>query len=231
MKARALLVLGLGSVILSAAAEQPPLFSVGGLEGWTPEAILHVKETAYGVVEDGGIKVIESQCQDSASMVGWAGTVDLDQTPLLAWRWKIEHLYPGLDERIKGGSDFPARVYVVTGKRWLPWTLRTIEYAWSNGEHQAESWVSPYSGAMGQAVIVPVRSGADGVGEWQEQRRDVKADFKQFFKLDLDKIGAVALMTDCDDAHGKGRAWFGDLRFIPVPPPGKPEFSALPGDH
>ncbi len=231
MKIRAWLLLGLCGAALAAPADQPPAFSSGGLDGWTPESILNEKATQYSVVEDGGVKVVQAQCEDSASMVGWAGPVDLTRTPLLAWRWKIEHLYPGLDERVKGSSDFPARVYVVTGKRWMPWTLRTIEYAWSNGEHKGDSWVSPYSGAMGQAVIVPVRSGAEGVGEWQEQRRDVKADFKQFFNLDLDKIGAVALMTDCDDAHGKGRAWFGDLHFVPVPPPGQPEFTALPGEH
>jgi hypothetical protein len=230
MKARAWLLLGLCGPVLAAAADQPPAFSSGGLEGWTAESILNEKATQYSVVEDGGAKVVQAQCEDSASMEGWAGPVDLGQTPLLAWRWKIEHLYPGLDERIKGGSDFPARIYVVTGKRWLPWTLRTIEYAWSNGEVKAASWPSPYSGAMGQAVIVPVRSGADGVGTWQEQQRDVKADFKQFFNLDLDKIGAVALMSDCDDAHGKGRAWYGDLRFLPRPP-GKPEMSALPEEH
>lgn len=217
MSKRVLLLLGLCGTALAAAAEQPPLFSAGGLAGWTPEAILHIKETAYGVVEDGGVKVIESQCQDSASMVGWAGPVDLKQTPLLSWRWKIEHLYPGLDERVKGGSDFPARIYVVAGKRWLPWTLHTLEYAWSNGEFKAASWLSPYSGVMGAGMIVPVRSGAEGVGQWQEQERDVQADFKQFFNLDLDSIGAVAIMTDCDDSHGSGRAWFGDLRFLPRP--------------
>lgn len=197
----------------AAAADGPPRFSASGLDGWMPEKILTLRSTAYAVVEDAGTKVVESQCDNSASFEGWAGQVDLKQTPLLGWRWKIERLFTGLDERVKGGSDFPARIYVVAGKRWLPWTLRTLEYAWSNGEYKAASWPSPYSGTMGQAVIVPVRIGAEGVDEWREEQRDVRADFQQFFGMDIDKIGAVAVMTDCDDAHGKGRAWFGDLHF------------------
>ena len=48
-------------------------------------------------------------------------------------------------------------------------------------------------------------------------QRDVQADFKQFFKLDIDSIGAVAIMTDCDDSKGSGHAWFGDLHFLPRP--------------
>jgi hypothetical protein len=192
-----------------------PPFSAGGFKDWTPEKVMGHKETAYAAAEDGGTQVVSAQCADSASMLGWAGGVELSSTPLLAWRWKVQQIYPGLDERVRTGSDFPARIYVVVGKRWMPWAMKTLEYAWSNGEHPAASWTSPYSGVMGQAVIVPVRSGAAGVGEWQDERRDVQADFKQFFGLDIDKVGAIALMTDCDDAHGKGQAWYGDLRFLP----------------
>jgi len=210
MRALTLLALGLCG---AAAADQPPRFSLSGLDGWKHESIVTVKPTSYALADDAGTKVVAAQCQDSASFEGWAGTVDLTQTPLLNWRWKIGQLYAGLDERVKGGSDFPARVYVIAGKRWLPWSMHTLEYAWSNGEYKAAAWPSPYSGAMGQAVIVPVRTGAAGVGEWQQETRDVQADFKQFFGLDIDKIGAVALMSDCDDAHGKGSAWFGDLQF------------------
>ena len=197
----------------AALADEPPLVSASGLKGWTPESILNRKQTQYSMVDDGGSQVLQARCDDSASMVGWAGPVDLQKTPILHWRWKVDSIYPGLDERVKNSSDFPARIYVVVGKRWMPWTLKTVEYAWSNGEHPAASFRSPYSGPMGEAVIVPVRSGADGAGQWQEEQRDVRADFKRFFNIDIDKIGAVALMTDCDDAHGKGQAWYGDLQF------------------
>jgi hypothetical protein len=217
MRALTLLALLAPGLCGAAAADQPPRFSASGLDGWKNESIVTVKPTAYSVVDDAGTKVVAAQCQDSASFEGWAGTVDLKETPLLNWRWKIAQLYAGLDERVKGSSDFPARVYVIAGKRWLPWSMHTLEYAWSNGEYKAASWTSPYSGAMGQAMVVPVRTGADGVGEWQQQTRDVQADFKQFFGIDVDKIGAVALMSDCDDAHGKGQAWFGDLQFSARP--------------
>lgn len=216
MKSLVPLCLSLCAVSAAAAADEPPQFSATGLKGWTPESIMNLKETQYGVVDDGGSQVLQASCDDSASMIGWAGAVDLRKTPMLQWRWKIGQIYPGLDEAVKSGSDFPARVYVVVGKRWMPWTLKTLEYAWSNGLRKDASWPSPYSGPMGQAVIVPVRAGADGVGQWQQEQRDVQADFKRFFNVDIDKVGAVAVMSDCDDSHGKGQAWFGDLQFGPA---------------
>lgn len=214
--------LALAALLLAgaaAAADGPPAFSQHGLDGWEQQSFrdpitlqLH-KLTRYSLADDGGVKVVAAQCDDAGSGEAWRGTVDLRRTPVLHWRWKVDRIYPGLDERVRGGSDFPARVYAVTGSRWLPWTIKGLIYVWANGSQQAASWPSPYSGAAGEGMIVPVRSGADGVGQWQEQSRDVRADFKRFFGVDADKLGGVAIVTDCDDAHGQANAWYGDLRF------------------
>jgi hypothetical protein len=214
MKALSRLLL-LCLLVPAAHADGPPLFSVTGLHGWEPEGMLNRKRTDYDLVQDAGARVVSAQCRDSASMLGWAGSVDLRMTPVLHWRWKVERVYAGLDERVKAGSDFPARIYVVQGSRWMPWSLKTLIYVWSNGEYKAASWTSPYAGAMGQALIVPVRSGAEGVGRWQDEWHDVQADFRRFFGTQVDKIGALALMTDCDDSHSQSHAWYGDLEFVP----------------
>ena len=219
MKARCLLAAILALVCTAALGEQPPPFSTQGLEGWDsqsfrdPETLKLHKLTKYSLVDDGGTQVLAAQCDDAGSAEAWASTVDLTQTPVLHWRWKVDRIFPGLDERVRGGSDFPARVYVAIGKRWLPWTLKSLIYVWANGERKETSWPSPYSGPAGKAIIVPVRSGAEGVGTWQPQARDVRADFKQYFDLDIDSIGGVAVVTDCDDAHGQANSWFGDLQF------------------
>jgi hypothetical protein len=166
------------------------------------------------VVEDGGTKVVAAQCEDAGSGEAWRGDIDLRATPVLHWRWKVDRIYPGLDEKVRGGSDFPARIYAVSGSRWVPWTIKGLIYVWANGEQKAGSWPSPYAGgAVGEAVIVPVRSGGDGVGQWQEESRDVRADFKRIFGEDVDTVNGLAIVTDCDDAHGQANAWFGDLHF------------------
>jgi hypothetical protein len=43
----------------------------------------------------------------------------------------------------------------------------------------------------------------------------VRADFKRYFGIDLNAVDGVAVMTDCDDAGGATRAWYGDVRFGP----------------
>lgn len=205
-----LLLLGVGLVQVAAAASQPPAFSVSGVQGWSVETFMDRAQTHYQLVKDGSGQVLQANCNNSASGMIWKGKVDLQKTPILHWRWKIARIYPGLDERTKAGDDFPARVYVVTGTRWLPWTIRSLSYVWSSSKVDAPWWNSPYTG---QARMVPVESGSEYVGQWRSETRDVGADFKRVFGDDVKTLGAVAVMSDCDDSHNHGEAWYGDLRF------------------
>ena len=200
-----------GLLLATPASADPRPFSLYGLAGWEPQTFLFHAHTAYQPVQDGNIQVIEAQCDNSASGQIWRDRIDLKATPVLAWRWKIESLYAGLNEREKAGDDFPVRVYAVRGGGLAPWRNRAIVYVWSNGEQGPADWPDAYTES---AHVVAVRSGSNGVGEWQQERRDLRADFKQFFGLDLQSLDAVALMTDCDDHHGKARAWYGDLRLL-----------------
>lgn len=198
----------------AAAAATPPAFSGTGLQGWSVKTFMSRPLTKYTLVPDDGTQVLHAQCDNSASGLIWEGDVDLKKTPILHWRWKISGLYAGIDERTKAGDDFPARIYVVTGSSWLPWTLKTLSYVWSNGsghgKHGEPYWNSPYTS---QARMDAVRVGAAGIGQWQQESRDVRADFKQVFGDQVDKVGAVAVMTDCDDSHNHMQAWYGDLHF------------------
>ncbi|MDE2149398.1 MAG: DUF3047 domain-containing protein [Gammaproteobacteria bacterium] len=208
---------------LPAAAEpQPPPFSRGSLVGWKTETFEGRPQTKYSLVDDGGVQVLHAVCDDSVLGLVWRGRVDLTRTPILSWRWKIQRVYPGADPHTKAGDDFPARVYVALGTAWLPWTLRSLSYTWANGplasgRHAAGGVPfipSPYTD---RAELLAVRQGAAGVGQWQAESRDVRADLKAVFGDDYDHIDGVAVMTDCDDSHTHGQAWYGDLRFSAAP--------------
>ena len=205
-------LLALSATLASAAAHADPRpFSLYGIAGWEPKTFLRKAPTEYTAVNDGRIQVIEANCDNGASGLMWRDHIDLEATPILAWRWKVEALFDGLNERIKAGDDYPVRVYAVHSGGALFWKTRTMVYVWSNGEQGLEDWPDPYSDA---AHVVPVRTGGKGVNEWQTQRRDLREDFKKYFGLDLKTLDAVALMSDCDDHHGKGHAWYGDIRLL-----------------
>jgi hypothetical protein len=207
MRALAFIVLGLCA---STVFAQAGLFSSTGLEGWTEQTFEGKKPTRYRLMRDTGIQVLEADCQASAS--GWIRKqrIDLERTPVLRWRWKVARVYPGVREREKNGDDFPARVYVVLGSGRALSRTRSLVYVWASAEPQGSDWPSAYTK---QARVVALRSGASGAGQWHEERRDVRGDFKRYFDVDVTSADAVAIMTDCDDAGGATRAWYGDVRF------------------
>jgi hypothetical protein len=177
---------------------------VHALEGWTEQTFRGKERTAYRM----NAGVIEAECKASAS--GWLRRekVDLEATPHLRWRWKVDGIYAGIDEKKKGGDDFPARVYVVYDGGLAIWRTRSLVYVWSSTSAQGSDWPNPYTS---QAHHVALRAG--GPGAWQEERRDVRADFKRYFGLELASLDGVAIMTDCDDAGGAMRASYADIRF------------------
>jgi hypothetical protein len=188
------------------------LFSATGLDGWTEQTFAGKQPTRYRLMRDAGVQVLEAECRASAS--GWIlkRKIDLESTPVLRWRWKVEQVYGGVRERQKKGDDFPARVYVVIDGGLAASRTRSLVYVWASWEPQGADWPSGYTR---QAHMVALRSGAAGAGQWQDERRDVRADFKRYFGVEANRADGVAVMTDCDDAGGTTRAWYGDVRFGP----------------
>lgn len=181
-------------------------FSANDLMGW--ESKVFNNPTDYRVVDLEGESVLQAVCSESASAFYRKLTVDLHKTPILRWRWRIDGVYPGLDETSKQGDDYPARIYVVIDGGALIWRTKALNYVWSSSKPAGSVWPNAYTS---QAMMVAVRSGeAEG---WHEESRDLRQDFQRLFGFNAEKVDGVALMTDCDDAKGKGRAWYGDIRF------------------
>ena len=138
----------------------------------------------------------QSRAQGAASGLARESTVDITRTPYLHWQWRADQIadWPEVDEQIKAGDDFQARVYVVK-KGWLPWQTRAINYVWSRQAAPGTYWPNPFAS---QAVMGVVQ-GPGGAGPWQSFARNVREDFRRFHDMDVDSVDAVAIMTDGDN--------------------------------
>ena len=205
------------------ASAAPGLFSSEGLNGWVEQTFRNKAQTAYRLVQDGGVQVLEADCAKAASGWLWKESIDLKRTPLLRWRWKVERLPEGAPEQTKPGDDFGARVYVVRKTGLTPLSLRSVVYVWAHEAPAGSDWPNPYTA---KAHHVALRSGRAGLGEWREEQRDLAADFRRYFDIETDTVDSVALMTDCDDTGGAARARYGDIRLEPASKDSKPSNAA-----
>ena len=195
-----------------AAAEQAPVllaeFSKGSLEGWEERSFSG--NTLYQLQEtEQGIR-LHARTKGEASGLFRKIRVDLQQTPYLHWSWRVENVFQGNDERTKAGDDFPARVYVVVSGGAFFWRTRAINYVWSSHQPEGRHWPSPYTE---NSHMLAVRSGMERLGEWVQEKRDVREDFRRLFGQEISHIDAVALMVDADNTLQSAAASFGDIYF------------------
>ena len=169
-------------------------------------------ETHYHVLEVDGQRVLEAHSVSTASSLFLEREIDLTATPILEWSWRIEKPMAVENERIKEGDDFAVRLYVVApGEGWFGMP-RAINYVWTNRTRIGDAWPNPFAS---EVMMVAVESGHGNAGTWRTYRRDVRADFRRLFGMDVEELEGIAVMTDSDNSRQSARAWYGEISLHP----------------
>lgn len=184
-------------------------FSTKGTAGWEQKSFSGT--TTYNIVNEAGKKVLKASSNKSASGLVRRINVDLNKTPVLNWSWKIDKQLTGLNEQSKQGDDYAARIYVIVDGGFFPWKSKAMNYVWSSNQARGTSWGNAF--LPKNAKMTAIRGNQDRAGVWHAEKRNVKADFKRLYGIDLNRIDAVAVMTDTDNAQGQVTASYGDISF------------------
>ncbi|MGR8935720.1 MAG: DUF3047 domain-containing protein [Gammaproteobacteria bacterium] len=184
-------------------------FSHGRLDQWESKAFKG--RTEYRLVKLDGKTVLHAESDAAASGLFKEQRIDLQQTPYLYWSWRIAKRLGKLDEQSKSGDDYAARIYLAISGGVLFWRTRAINYVWASNTEKGKIWPNAFAGD--HVMMVAVRSAADRLDTWQNEKRNVRVDLQQLFGEDIRFIDAVALMTDTDNAAGDASADYGDIYF------------------
>lgn len=191
-----------------ATTVQVARFSDQALSEWN-EQVFNTR-TRYELVGEGQATVLRATSRQSASALYQRLAVDLDKTPYLNWRWKVEETLGELDEQMKVGDDFAARVYVVVSP--MPFRLkpRSLSYVWASNTPAGGHWESPYSRDI---MLVALQSGNERAGQWAGEKRNVRDDLKRYFGEDIRYVEGLAIMTDTDNSQSAVTSYYGDIYF------------------
>ena len=189
-------------------AESVEVLRDGDVAGW--EEKVFEGKTRYETVRRDGRSVVRATSRGTASGLYLRRRIDLDRTPILRWTWRVDGTIGDVDERTRAGDDYAARVYVIRSHPVFLWRTRAVNYVWASTQAVGETWPNAYTDASRN---VAVRSGATYTGRWVEERRDVRADFRELFGESVRHVDAVAIMTDTDNTGGAAVAYYGDITF------------------
>ncbi|TAJ33239.1 MAG: DUF3047 domain-containing protein [Nitrospirae bacterium] len=197
--------------------------------GWKPLIFKKVgSSTQYKLVRDGDTVVVKALSEASASGLAKPVKIDLKEYPFVRWRWKVENLLKKSDISRKDGDDYPARLYITfeyepekvnlfkkakyqAGRLLfgdIP--IGALNYIWDT---KAPVGTFVDNAFTDFAKMIVVRSGAQGIGTWAEEQRNVYEDYKKAFGEEPPMVSGVAIMTDTDNTGETATAYYGDIVF------------------
>ena len=198
-------------------------------KGWREVPNPNKKENVFRAGPDGAIEVVSD---DSVSTLYTPVEVDLDQRPVLRWRWRVDEPAPATDLSVKGQDDCSLAVYVgfpfdpeqasfferlkrPLVESWVGDDApgRVLRYVFCGSHERGEVVESPYLGSAG--VIKVLRPADSPTGVWFEEQVDLAADYRDAFGEEPPDPTQLAIQADTDNTHSKSRAYIADIAFVP----------------
>ncbi len=197
-------------LLLAANARADMRFSPEAMLAWEQKSF--AGQTDYSLVFDPQLQreVLKAASKGAASGLFYEQKIDLNRTPWLSWRWRVEQFPTVANEQDKAGDDFAVRVYIVVRDGWTFLSTRAVSYVWSQQAMVSQSWPNPFTGD--KAMMLALRKG-QGDGGWVTEKRNLKADLRRLFGKDFRYIDAVAIMTDADNSNSRAVGYYADLVF------------------
>lgn len=166
----------------------------------------------FVVTDDGGKKVLHLKSKDEGSTISREvkGKVDLKETPVLEWSWKMVTLPKGGNSCVKAADDQAGQVFVMWPRFPEQVRSRIIGYVWDTTQPAGKVCKSEKSGMV---TYVVVRSGPADVGKWFTERRNVAQDFKRIYGEEPEGPGVVSISIDSNDTRSTSEAFVGGILF------------------
>jgi hypothetical protein len=191
--------------------KQHSLGSRGLPAGWKAQNWGKADYHGFTISDEGGRSLhLFSRSESSMIIKDIGGKVNLTQTPVLQWSWKVVVLPRGADARHAATDDEAGQIYVIW--RRFPEVVRSriIGYIWDTTIPAGEFVKSQKTGTV---TYVVVRSGSADLGRWLTEQRNVFEDYRKIYGEAPDSPDALAVGIDSDDTKSSAEAYVGPILF------------------
>jgi hypothetical protein len=184
---------------------------------------------AEWVVED-GVHAVRLHSRGALTFLEKIVDIDIREYPIVTWKWRVENVLEGIDERTREGDDHPIRIFFVFEpdesrqslwfrlKRWLyldwvhghPFGGRFTEYVWSSHLKSGEVVNDP--GRPWQKLMV-IEGGSAKLGKWLSYERNLYEDFKRLYGEEPRRLIFIGILNDTDQTGKEAVSYIADLMF------------------
>ncbi len=190
----------------------------------------NISPTRYRVTRWDDVLAIEATAERSMSLLARPVEIDLNRTPVLCWRWRVDAPLVTADMATKNGDDYAARVYVsfAMPASALNFVTRVklklarsiygdavpdaaINYVWDNRYPVGTRKPNAYTD---RTRMIVAESGATNAGKWVVARHDVQKDMVTEFGSEQARLIQLSVASDTDNTGERAHAGFADFQFI-----------------
>lgn len=155
-----------------------------------------------------GLNALVLSSADTSFSIQRRVKVDLEQYPILTWKWKVNKLPAGGDFRNGKTDDQAAQLFVALSR------TKAIVYLWESTAPEgliAEAVAPP----LVTIKVVVVRSGSSQTGRWISETRNVYQDYRKLYG-DGDKtpvVSGIRIQINSQHTKTSAESCFADLVF------------------
>ncbi len=170
---------------------------------------------------------LKADAHSSASMLRAPVRIEPEALGRVDFSWLVPQLIANADMAQRDSDDSPVRLILafegdrskfspknamlnelarlVTGEE-MPYA--TLMYVWCNQRPVGSVIHSPRTDRIRKIVV---ESGAQGLQQWHNYERDIRADYVRAFGEAPGALVAIGLMSDSDNTHSNAVAWYGPI--------------------
>lgn len=164
-------------------------------------------QAVYRVQEEDGRRFLHADATGLGIQAARPHEWDLNAYPILAWSWRPRQFPRGADEQ-RGENDSALAVYMAVPHSRIRGP-RAVKYIWSETVPAGTRLSSNY----GLTQVRVLRSGRAGLGEWIDERVNVRDDYLRYFEVDkVPKPAGIAVLTDSDDTESRAQGDYANFR-------------------
>jgi hypothetical protein len=219
---------GVLAVAALAAVGQAPS-AAGAAAGWEHGSWAGIPPPRFEVAPGGRIAV------SGEGQGGFLWRWEHRAAECLSWRWRVDEGPPPTRLDRRGGDDralsvtigfagWPPQASVWqraqhrvaqagAGGRHLP--RAALVFAWGGTGEEPRGFESPYMAGLGRVFVL--RPATAPRGEWQEERVDLGALWREVFGGTPPPVEKIAIGADADDTGARLAARIENIRFAPCP--------------
>lgn len=194
---------------------------------WEHQTFAGRSPTRYHATEHRGRPAVHALCEGNNSLLRRRVQLPAAQWGELRFSWWVDALNPKSNLSQRDTNDAVVRILLTFDGDRMGFTTRdralselallltgepmphaTLMYVWDNTNPVGTVLHDPNTSRV---RLLVVRSGPATLGRWNEEVRDVQADYARAFGDGASGLNGIGLMTDSNNTRQRSEAWYGPL--------------------